>query len=587
MELISDYVTLKPAGRNFKGLCPFHAEKTPSFVVNPERGSWRCFGCGEGGDLFSFVQKIESISFVEAAERLARRAGVEFRRRGETRESASERERLLRANALAERFFRRELEQAPAVRQYLQGRGLAPETIEAFHLGFAPSGWTRLLEYLSREKVDLGDAQKVGLVFRNEHGWRDRFVERVIFPIFDLQGRPIAFGGRALGEAQPKYLNSPETPIFIKGKTLYGLDRARTAIATLGFAVAVEGYMDLIACHQAGFTQTVATLGTALTPEHLKLLKRYAARLVLAYDGDAAGMRATLRSAPQFEEAGMEVRVLRLPRGSDPDSFLAERGRQAFQALIDAAVPLLDFQLCLLEEKFDLRQPEQRRAMVQEATDLIARMPSRITREHYTGRLNEIIRRLAERWYPTQIERAREAERAIREELARRGRATARGRTGGAPAATGATAKNAVPAPRARTAALEEYLLRAALTHDGYRSELLQKLRAEQFADAQLRPLVEILFARDPLKGEVTARVHGDPELAKIASALLVDEGRPPITPEGVAEAIGRMQRLWKQTRRLALEREIGERGLSRTDPRYQEYLQLVHELGQDAKGDE
>src|SRR5262249_35122987 len=284
------------------------------------------------------------------------------------------RERFFHANVLAERFFHRELQQAPAVQAYLTGRGLAPETIAEFRLGFAPPGWNRLLEYLRREGGSLGDAGKIGLVRQNERGYRDRFVQRVIFPIYDIEGRPVAFGGRALGDVQPKYLNSPETPIFSKGRTLYGLDRARKAIGAAGCAVAVEGYMDLIACHQAGFTQTIATLGTTLTSDHVRALKRYTARLVLAYDGDAAGLKGTLRNAPMFEEAGCDVRVVRLPAGSDPDTFIAEQGRQAFQALIDGAEPILDFQLGLLEQKYDLRHEAQRTARVREAALIIGQM---------------------------------------------------------------------------------------------------------------------------------------------------------------------------------------------------------------------
>lgn len=586
MEVISDYIALKPAGRRFKALCPFHGEKTPSFSINPERGSWYCFGCNEGGDVFTFVQKIESISFVEAAERLARRAGIEFRRHGDTRESASERERLLRANLLAERFFRRELDQAPAVRQYLQARGLSPETIEAFHLGFAPPGWTRLLEHLRREKVSTADAEKVGLLVQNDRGLRDRFVERVIFPIYDIEGRTVAFGGRAIGDAQPKYLNSPETPTFIKGKTLYGLDRARKAIGLAGYAIAVEGYMDLIACHQAGFEQTIATLGTALTPDHVRILKRYATRLVLAYDGDAAGLRAALRAAPMFEEAGCDAHVFRLPPGSDPDTFIAEQGRQAFQAQIDAAEPILEFQLGLLRERYDLSKDDQRLKMVHEATELIGRMPRQLTREHYTGRLNEIIRGLAEQWHPTEISRAREAEQAIRREIGERQRNAppASRETGASPPAS----KRVPAVPRSKTAAAEAYVVRAALTSEEFRSEVLRGLRPEQFTEESLRPLIGIIFDPEPNGATTAARALRDPDLARIAGALLAGEGQPPVTGEGLAEAMSRLDRAWKKARRQALWREIGEQGLSRTDdPRTLEYLRLVQELAQDAKGDE
>jgi DNA primase catalytic core len=587
VEVISDYVALKPAGSRYKGLCPFHSEKTPSFTVDPQRGSWYCFGCNEGGDLFKFVQKIESISFVEAAERLGRRVGIEYRRGGESRESASERERLLRANLLAERFFRRELQKAPAVWQYLVKRGLAPETIEAFHLGFAPPGWTRLREFLQREGVSPEDAEKIGLLVRNDRGLRDRFVERVIFPIFDLEGRPIAFGGRALGDAQPKYLNSPETPTFIKGRTLYGLDRARTAISATGYAVAVEGYMDLIACHQAGFAQTIATLGTALTPEHVRILKRYATRLVLAYDGDAAGLRASLRAAPMFEEAGCDARVLRLPAGSDPDTFIAEQGRQAFQALIDAAEPLLTFHLERLREKYDLKEPAQRQAYVQEATREIGRSRSPLVRERYLGWLNETVRQLAGQWNLTDVSRAREEERAIRREIAQLQRGATSPRSG----ATNRVAAASEPmpaAPQTKMAAVEAYVLRAALTRREFWSEVTGRLQREQFAEPSLGSLVEFVFAQD-LDGEDLAVVATrDPELAPLVLRLLEARNLPEVSLEGLAGAIARLERAGKKARLQALLREISERGLSQEDdPRTLEFRKLQSELAQDAKGDE
>jgi DNA primase len=353
----------------------------------------------------------------------------------------------------------------------------------------------------------------------------------------------------------------------------------------MGYAVAVEGYMDLIACHQAGFTQTIATLGTALTPEHVRIVRRYASRLVLAYDGDAAGLRAALRAAPMFEEAGCDARVLRLPQGSDPDTFIEAHGRQAFQAQIDAAEPLLEFQLGLLREEYDLTQDAQRLKMVQEATELIARMPSRLTREHYTTRLNEIIRGLAEQWHPTEVSRAREAELAIRREIAARQREAA-SRTA-ATSSPKPPSKSLPVAPRAKTARSEEYVLRAALTHEEFRSEVIRTLRSEHFADASLRSLVKFVFEQDPDGETLGAIAARDPELAPIALPLLEAKNVPEVSSEGLVEAMGRLERAAKVARRQTLLREIGERGLSETDPRTLEIRQLVRELAQDAKGDE
>jgi DNA primase len=602
VALIAEYVSLKQAGRSFKGLCPFHGEKTPSFVVNPERGSWHCFGCGVGGDLFSFVEKIENVSFVEAKERLARRAGVEFRRPGETRERASEMERLLRVNALAERFFRRELEQSPAVVGYLTGRGLSLPTIEAFRLGFAPPGWDRLTSFLRRQGVSFEDAERAGLILQNERGYRDRFVNRVIFPIFKHTDRiekdertVIGFGGRALGDVQPKYLNSPETPTFRKGRALYGLDWARPAIAERGHALAVEGYMDLIACHQAGFTQAIATLGTALTAEHVGVLKRYTNRLILAYDGDSAGLNATMRSGLMFEAEDVEVRVIDLPAGQDPDTFIAGRGRQAFQSLIDTALPLLRFRLAQARRKYDFRSQEQRDAYVEEAAATIADSTRRNLRRE--AQLNEFSRELAQEWYPEDIDAATHAEAEIRRAIRaawRRGDRTASDRPTeiGRRSAGGtndATPEGALPAPtgNARTRTAEEYLLRAGLTDADHRAALAARARSEWFSDARWRRLAELLFGSGQDAGDVVAGIHRDPELSPIASGLLVDDRRPPITTAGLEDAIRRLETPWRKARRRELEAAIGAGEISRSDAEYEEYLQLMRELGQDAKGDD
>src|SRR5947209_3204253 len=323
---------------------------------------------------------MENLSFPEAAEKLARRYGLPYQRGGESAERASERERLLRAHALAERFFREQYRGAPHVQAYVARRGLSPETVEQFRLGFAPAGRDRLAAFLRAERVPIADAERAGLALPADNGVRDRFWNRLIFPILDGEGRPIAFGGRAMEEVQPKYLNSPETPIFSKGRTLFGLHLARRGIQAAGCGVVVEGYMDLIACHQAGFTHTVATLGTAITPEVIRLLRRYSTQWVLAYDGDSAGLGAALRSAPAFEEAGCEVRIVRLPAGMDPDSLIKEEGRSSFQRLLDEAEPLLEYHLGELARKHDLSTPEGRLALVREAAQVVSQFRSTVAR---------------------------------------------------------------------------------------------------------------------------------------------------------------------------------------------------------------
>jgi DNA primase len=590
VELVSTYVALRRAGQNFKGLCPFHAEKTPSFTVNPERGVFRCWGCGAKGDVFSFVEKIENISFVEAAEKLARRAGVEFRRHGDTRERATERQRWFHINAVAERFFREELKRAAHVQAYLRQRGVAPEIWEEFALGFAPPGWERLLQHLKQQGITPEEAAKVGLATEGSRGLRDRFVERVIFPIHDVEGRPVAFGGRALGEAQPKYLNSPETPIFTKGRTLYGLDRARVAIPAAGYVIAVEGYMDLIACHQAGLTHSVATLGTAITPEHVQVLRRYTNRLVLAYDGDSAGMAAAMRSAPMFVEAGCEVRIARLPAGADPDSILKEQGAAALVELVEAAEPVMEYRLDQLARQYDLQDPQQRLQMVREAVEVLAQLSGSIDRDHYLSRLGEITGRLTARCYPDDVERARAAQEAIHREIAQKLKSVARG---GVVHQDSPQGRETAPVHQGPTrpsghALAEAYVLRALMTRPEWLAALRERLTPEHFVSPEHRRLAEAVLGNNRDEGFDPRQLDTDEEITQLASALLVEDGGPALTPQGLEDCVGRIETYWRKRRKDELRAEYCRGSLSESDPGYQEYLQLVRELhGQGLKGED
>jgi DNA primase len=382
LEVISGYVTLQRSGKNYKGLCPFHAEKTPSFNVSEEFHTWHCFGCGEHGDVFSFLMKIENLTFPEVLERLAQKAGVQlesFRPR-----ETSRRELLARINSLAAGYYSELLRRTPVALEYLRGRGLADQTIEQFRLGYAPAVWDGLLKYLGKKSISPGDAAQAGLVLRNDAGdYYDRFRHRIIFPILDIQERIIAFGGRTLAEDQVKYLNSPETPLFSKNRSLYALNLARKSISDAGSAVVVEGYTDAIAAHQSGFTNTVATLGTALTLEHIRVLSRYTKKVVLAYDSDSAGMAAALRGASMFIEAESDVRIARLPGGDDPDSLLRKGKVAEFDAAISGALPITYYNLALLREKHDLSTPAGRTSFLKEAVRILAEAPTFIEREQY------------------------------------------------------------------------------------------------------------------------------------------------------------------------------------------------------------
>jgi DNA primase len=351
--VVQQWVPLKKAGGNYKGLCPFHNEKSPSFNVHPAKQIYHCFGCGEGGDVFSFVQKMSKIGFGETVKMLAERAGVELpedRRDDNQREQEEaqrrELERLGQLLDLAAVWFRRHLEEseeaAPA-RAYAEKRGLDAETREKFQLGWAPADGRALSAAAKKKGFDDAALDKAGLMSKGERGIYSRFRARLMFPIQDPKGRLAGFGGRIVGEGEPKYLNSGEGPLFNKSKLLYPWPQAKDALAKIREALIVEGYMDAIACHQFGFAQAVATLGTALTEEHARLLKRYVGRVILLFDTDAAGLRAARRAGETLMGTGLEIKVARLQGVKDPDELLRAQGAPALQAAIDNAVPLMEF----------------------------------------------------------------------------------------------------------------------------------------------------------------------------------------------------------------------------------------------------
>ncbi len=391
VEVIASVVALKRAGRNFKAPCPFHHEKTPSFIVNPDKQIFHCFGCGVGGNVFSFLMKFEKKDFREAVESLADRAGIELPKDKEENSAALQRTALyLKANQLALEYFRKSLltqKEAEKARVYLKARGLTQETQESFKLGFAPESWDGLYKAL---KAEVPDAvmEKTGLVIaKKEDGFYDRFRNRVIFPILDAKGACVAFGGRVLDDALPKYLNSPETEIYSKGRNLYGLFQARRSIRENDWVVVVEGYMDLIACHQAGVTNVVASLGTALTPEQARLIKRNTLNAVMLYDADKAGEMATLRGLEIFLEEGVEVKIVRLPQGHDPDSFIKEQGAESFREELSRAKSLFEYKLALLKQRFDAKTLEGKVKIANEMVQLFSKLRNEISKAAWTKEL--------------------------------------------------------------------------------------------------------------------------------------------------------------------------------------------------------
>lgn len=389
------YVHLKKRGNAWLGLCPFHPEKTPSFQVSPEKGFFYCFGCQTGGDVIKFLELKENLSFSEALASLAERAGISLERADDPaeRRQRAEREEVRRAIEQAVAFFAAQLTgpEGSAARQYLVKRGLTGETIERFGLGWAPEGWDNLLNHLLRQGFQVDLLLRAGLVIRSSpdraartrSGGYDRFRARIMFPISDIRGRPVGFGGRAMGDQQPKYLNSPETQYFSKGKLLYALHLAKDAIRSAGEALVVEGYMDAIACHQAGVHHAVASMGTALTEAQGRLLLQQSERVVIGYDADAAGQNATLRGMELLAGLGCRVHVLRLEEGKDPDEFIASRGADAFAAALRTAAPLLQYRIELARQGVDLSKPDGKALVARRMVSVLAETVDAVERGEY------------------------------------------------------------------------------------------------------------------------------------------------------------------------------------------------------------
>ncbi len=394
VDVVGRYVSLKKKGQNYFGLCPFHQEKTPSFSVNPAKQIFHCFGCGVGGNVFTFLVKYEKISFVDAVKRLAEEAGIEIPVSREVKRQESENEQLYKANQIACNFFQRQLQNAPdSVRAYLDNRGISPETVELFKIGYAPDRWDSLLNSLQRFGYPVSTYKKLGLILENEQKTRqyDRFRNRLIFPIMNQSGKVVGFGGRALGgdENTPKYINSPESSIYQKSQVLYGLHLAYQAIRSEGKAILVEGYMDMLQLYQQGIRNVVATSGTSLTEAHARLIRRYTHRVVLCYDADTAGVNAALRGGEILFQQLLDVNVLILPAGEDPDSYVKQYGAKGFTQLLEGAREYLTFRLGKLSEKYDLQTAADRSRAVGEIVALLSPIQDNVRLSFYVEKAAE------------------------------------------------------------------------------------------------------------------------------------------------------------------------------------------------------
>jgi DNA primase len=511
-EVVGHHVSLTRAGQNLKGLCPFHQEKSPSFTVNSSKQIFHCFGCQTGGNVFTFLTRITGTSFPEVVRDLGRKVGIEVQEAaGQSGPLAAQTARVESLNQAVVGWFRQNLNDprlGEEARAYLVGRGMTDATLERFAVGFAPKEWDGLSKALMKQGFTAAELAMAGLTVAREQGATgsyDRFRDRVMFPITDLRKRVVGFGGRILGEGTPKYLNSPDTPLFKKGQTLYALDLARETVARLKTVIVVEGYFDAVVLHQAGLTHTVATLGTALTAEHIQVLRRFASKVVLLFDPDQAGVRAALRGLDLFVNSGLGVKVVTLPAGEDPDTYVRKEGPEAFARLEEQAPSLLDFSLEHSLSTAESSTIEGRIRSVDDVLRILQKSEHPIERE-------ERIRVVAERLGINQ-QRLIERYPALVQSEGRR------------PAAT----QSAGPIPVTFKGVSEERDLVYLLLHGHLTSADVQRLRPEAFSVPACRSIVEAALSRLDRDGRVGLRLLLDavadhPDCGSLATELSMRE---------------------------------------------------------------
>ncbi|MGE5177071.1 MAG: DNA primase [Hyphomicrobiales bacterium] len=536
VALVGEKVRLRRAGRSWKGLCPFHSERTPSFTVNPERQVWHCFGCGKGGDAFAWVMEAEKVTFPEALEALAERAGIELPK-PERGAGDQARDRLYQANALANDFFMANL-RSPAgttARAYLAGRGFDEAILDAFKIGWAPEGWDALATTLGK-LVPARTLEDAGLTLRRGDGTHyDRFRNRVTFPVLAAAGKVAGFGARAIvPEDQPKYLNTPETPVYRKGSLLFGLPQARAAIRETKEALVAEGYLDVMRLHAAGFRHAVSTSGTALTFDQARILGRMEADVVLVYDGDDAGVRAADRALDPLTQAGRPTRVLLIPGGDDPDSFIAGKGAEAFRALLETARDVPAF---LAEARLaGSDQNPGAEPRVRRFVEVLSKIDDPIRRRLLLRRGAEVFA-LEESVFLEALGKRRPARgsggsRVAASDASRSDEAGPAGRAPGAREATDAAPGSQEPRNDAPPDPVESELAARVLTEDGALAEAAELGGVECFHHEGLRALLRPWLdeSRVPLPDELTRLLAGDP----LARAILADH---PVEEEQSFEA--------------------------------------------------
>lgn len=567
-EVIGQYVQLRRRGRTATGLCPFHNEKTPSFVVYPDTQSFYCFGCGAAGDVINFVRKYNNLGYVEAVKQLAGRAGMPLPEEDD-RESRA-RQRLLEINRCAARYFYENLnaktpEAAMARRYWKEKRGLSDAAIRRFGLGYAPEDFGGLLHYLKRRGFSEEELETSGLVKRSAKGnLYDIFRHRVMVPIIDVRGAIIAFGGRVLDDSKPKYVNSPETLVYHKSDTVFALQIAKRSASRR--YVLCEGYMDVISMHQAGIDTAVCACGTALTPDQVKLISQYAEEVILSYDSDEAGQKATLRSLELFRNSPVRVGVLQIPGAKDPDEYIKKYGADRFKALLDGVGNALDFRMKRLRDQYDLKQDAQRLEYVKEAVEMLAQRSNPTEQEVYAGRLAE----------ETNISKT-----AIMAQLAdavKRAGSKRRWERSRARLREGEMDQIKVPYGAGRgalgMASAEQRLLAAMLREPGYIDKVKARLRPEQFLQPQQKELYEAMLRCREQGVDVslaTLRAFVSEEALNELSRLAAQYSDVNCTPEDI--------QLYLE--RIARGTPVASRAASMSTNDIEQYLQSMREQKQ------
>ncbi len=558
VEVISNYTALKKTGRNYSGLCPFHSEKTPSFTVSPEKQLYHCFGCGVGGNLYTFIMAIENLNFKEAVTLLAGRAGISLPERplspGERKVKVLK-EELLLINEISMKFFSSVLfskKYGMKALNYLKSRGLKEESLNKFNIGYSPPSWEFLLRYLRNKGFSEVNMEKAGLIVPRSSGsgYYDRFRDRILFPIFNQQNQVVGFGGRIMEGSQPKYLNTPETPLYNKRKILYALNHSRFSIREKDEAIVFEGYMDVITAHQEGVGNCVASLGTSLTEEQAEVLRRNTSNVVIAYDSDAAGEAASWRGMDILVSAGCRVKVAQMPRGMDPDDFIKKKGIKAFEKeIIEMSLPLIDYKLEKIQRDLgvlDFNTPQEKILYIQKILPVLAELDNRVELDVYLQKVSSQIG-VGLDSLQLELKKFRGTKRKKQKNFGNAGPETA--------------VTNQVKPPAA-----EKEILALMLKHPDYIFEVKKWLKDSDFCYSPYKAIIERLFEirdeENTISEHAILRLFPSFEEQKIVAALILEQEINPDNRQKIIKDCVKKIKCYK----LSLQRKEIEKEISKLD---------------------